>query len=116
MSALESNVGLGAMVIVSLVPPGRMLLGIGTYLASIAEMTRKQTAEGVPNEYGLGWGTAEGKEGVYGHGGACKTYMRIKPKLGLITVFILQYNGDWPNEEAGTIDAVFTAAAEKLLG
>jgi len=84
--------------------------------ASIAAMTRKQTAECVPNEYGLGWGTAEGKAGVYGHGGACKTNMKVDATLGLITVLLVQHNGDWPNEEAGTIGAVFAAAAEKLLG
>ncbi|HEX4138703.1 MAG TPA: serine hydrolase domain-containing protein [Candidatus Methylacidiphilales bacterium] len=81
--------------------------------ASISAMTRKQTAEGVPNEYGLGWGVENGK---YGHGGACKTGMEVNPKLGLITVFLVQHNGELPNEEAGTIRAVFNAAAEKLLG
>jgi CubicO group peptidase (beta-lactamase class C family) len=83
--------------------------------ASIAQMTTKQTAEGVPNNYGFGWGTAEGKDGVYGHGGACKTSMKVDPALGLITVFLIQHNGDYPNEEAGQVSAVFTAAAEKLL-
>ncbi len=85
--------------------------------AAIAAMTRKQTADIVPNEYGLCWGTKEGNvEGCYGHGGACKTYMRVYSKTGLITVFLAQYNGDWPNEEAGTISAVFEEAAAKLVG
>jgi CubicO group peptidase (beta-lactamase class C family) len=84
--------------------------------ASIAEMTRKQTDDSIPNNYGLAWGTEEGKAGVYGHGGACKTNMKVDPKLGLITVFLIQHNGDWPNEEAGTVGAAFTAAAEKLVG
>ena len=81
--------------------------------AAIAEMTRKQTADDITNEYGLGWGVENGK---YGHDGACKTGMLVDPKLGLITVFLVQHNGEWTNEEAGTIRAVFTAAAEKLLG
>jgi CubicO group peptidase (beta-lactamase class C family) len=81
--------------------------------AAIAEMTRKQTADSIPNEYGLGWGTDGGK---YGHGGACKTGMWVDPKRGLITVFLLQHNGDWPNDEAKEIGAVFNATAEKLLG
>jgi len=84
--------------------------------AAIAAMTRKQTAESVPNEYGLGWGTKEGGvEGRYGHGGACKTNMMVNAKTGLITVFLIQHNGDWPNEEAGTIGKVFEDAAAKLL-
>ena len=81
--------------------------------AAIAEMTRKQTAVSIPNEYGLGWSTEGGK---YGHGGACKTGMWVDPKRGLITVFLLQHNGEWANDEAMEINAVFTAAAEKLLG
>jgi CubicO group peptidase (beta-lactamase class C family) len=80
--------------------------------AAIAEMTRKQTADAITTEYGLGWSTEGGK---YGHGGACKTNMFVDPKRGLITVFLLQHNGDWPNDEAKEISAVFTAAAEKLL-
>ena len=81
--------------------------------AAIAEMTRKQTADAITNEYGLGWGVENGR---YGHDGACKTGMLVDPKLGLITVFLVQHNGEWTNEEAGTIRSVFTAAAEKLLG
>jgi len=84
--------------------------------SAIAEMTRKQTADIVPNEYGLGWGTKEGAEGRYGHNGACKTFMRIDSKTGLITVFLIQHNGDWPNEEAGAIGTVFEETAAKLLG
>jgi CubicO group peptidase (beta-lactamase class C family) len=81
--------------------------------ASIAQMTSKQTAAELPNEYGFGWGT---EEGTYGHGGACKTNMRVNPRLGLITVFLIQHVGDWPNEEAKGTWRAFEAAAEKLFG
>jgi CubicO group peptidase (beta-lactamase class C family) len=81
--------------------------------ASIVQMTTKQTAAEVPNEYGFGWGTENGK---YGHGGAYKTNMTVDPKLGLITVFLIQHASDWPDHEAKQIGPALTAAAEKLAG
>jgi CubicO group peptidase (beta-lactamase class C family) len=81
--------------------------------SSIRQMTTKQTGAEVSNEYGFGWDTSNGK---YGHGGAIKTNMTIDPKLGLITVFLIHHGNDWPNDEAKQIGAIFTAAAEKLVG
>jgi CubicO group peptidase (beta-lactamase class C family) len=80
--------------------------------ASIARMTTKQTAPEVTTEYGLGWGV-EGSN--YGHGGALKTNMNINPKLGLITIFLIQQGNDWRDAEGEKILPAFRAAAEKLV-
>jgi len=79
---------------------------------SVKQMTSKQTGDLVENYYGFGWDASNGK---FGHGGAYKTNMTIDPKLGLITVFLIQHTNDWPNEEGHKIHPVFTAAAEKVL-
>lgn len=84
--------------------------------AAIAQMTCKQTAPEIETAYGFGWGAGEGRPGVYGHGGAYKTNMKIDPNLGLITVFLLHHTGDWPNDEPKEISTAFLAAAEKLVG
>jgi CubicO group peptidase (beta-lactamase class C family) len=80
--------------------------------ASTRQMTTKQTAPEVPVDYGFGWDTPQGK---YAHAGAYKTKMTVDPKLGLITVFLIQHTNDWPNDEAKQIGAAFTAATEKLV-
>jgi CubicO group peptidase (beta-lactamase class C family) len=58
--------------------------------ASIAEMTRKQTAEGIKESYGLGW-IVGGSQ--FGHGGAFATNMNIDTKRGLITIWLVQHAG-----------------------
>lgn len=58
--------------------------------AAIKEMSRRQTPETVKENYGLGWAlNAE----TFGHGGAMATNMTIDPKLGLITIFMVQHAG-----------------------
>lgn len=73
-------------------------------------MTSKQTPEALPAEYGFGWGTGGGG---YGHGGAFKTDMHIDPKLGLITVYMVQQAG-WCNDETGNqVKAAFQKEATR---
>ncbi len=91
----------------------RMILNGGSfegtrYLsdASVREMTRRQTGEGIPDGYGLGWGTGDG---TAGHGGAQATNMTIDWHRGLITVYLVQHAG-FPNDGARS-QAVFRDAA-----
>jgi len=83
---------------VDLVAFCRMILNGGEldgrrYLSqdSVREMTRKQTAEAITNEYGYGWDTSNGR---FGHGGALATNMTIDPVRGLIMLYLVQYAGD----------------------
>ena len=57
---------------------------------SVKEMTTKQTAEAVKDNYGLGWsvGTAN-----FGHGGALSTNMSVDTKRGLVYVYLVQQAG-----------------------
>ena len=59
-------------------------------VASIREMTRKQTGDAVPESYGLGWSVGDGS---FGHGGAYSTNMDIDTRRGLITIFLVQHAG-----------------------
>ena len=63
---------------------------------AVRPMSSKQTPAPLLEEYGFGWGTG----GSFGHGGAFKTNMSIDPRLGLITVFMVQQAG-WCDEERG---------------
>jgi CubicO group peptidase (beta-lactamase class C family) len=58
--------------------------------AAVKELTTKQTGEGVPNAYGLGFDVGGGQ---FGHGGAYATNMSVDPKTGLITIFLVQHAG-----------------------
>lgn len=58
--------------------------------AAIREMSRRQTPETVKENYGLGWAL---NADTFGHGGAMATNMTIDPKLGLITIFMVQHAG-----------------------
>ena len=79
--------------------------------ASIALMTKKETADNVKNAYGFGW--AVNSDGSYDHGGSFSTSMKINPKLGLITIFLTQHAGRKVKggEKAGP---AFETAAKKL--
>jgi CubicO group peptidase (beta-lactamase class C family) len=75
----------------------RMLLAGGEwegnrYLSekAIAEMTKRQTAEGVKANWGVGWSLGDGS---YNHGGAYATNMTVDTKRGLVTVFMVQHSG-----------------------
>jgi CubicO group peptidase (beta-lactamase class C family) len=73
----------------------------------VHQMTTKQTPAPLGEEYGFGWGTGSS----YGHGGAFKTSMNIDPRLGLITVFMVQSAG-WRDEQHGNlVPAIFNQEA-----
>lgn len=78
--------------------------------SAVAQMTRKQTADSVPEEYGVGWSTSNG---VTGHGGALATNMSIDTSKGLIYIFLVQHAG-FP-ADGGNSGAIFQkVAAEKF--
>ncbi len=90
----------------------QMFLARGTfegrrYLSesAVAEMTRNQLSPealatvpqppgglDVPATYGLGWGV--GASGAYFHPGVTSTNIRVDPKRGYATIFLLQQAGD----------------------
>jgi CubicO group peptidase (beta-lactamase class C family) len=74
--------------------------------AAIAEMTKKQTAESIKDNYGLGWSAGSS----FGHGGAYATNMNIDPKRGLITIWMVQHAG-FPGQGGATQEAYKQAAA-----
>jgi len=69
-------------------------------VGAISRKRPRQTAAAIPDSYGLGWGC--GGEGC-GHGGAHATNMWIDRATGLITVWLIQACGGFPNggEQAG---------------
>ena len=79
--------------------------------AAVVQMTRKQTADSVPEGYGFGWST---DGATFGHGGALATNMSIDPKRGLILVFLVQHAGFPGNGDQSY--AAFREAAEKGFG
>src|SRR5262249_31907659 len=87
---------------------------------SIGEMTTNQVSESAregigdfgEEGYGLGWFTSA--SGAYSHGGAYGTHMRIDPKKGLITIWLVQHHG-FPGEGAKSFDA-FQSAVSKRFG
>jgi CubicO group peptidase (beta-lactamase class C family) len=81
--------------------------------AAIKEMTSKQTGAGIKQSYGLGWGVKG--ESSFGHGGAFATDMTIDTKRGLITVWMVQQSGGFPNN-GGQSQGAFRKAAEELYG
>ena len=96
----------------------RMMLNKGTMDGkrflnedTVAEMTKKQTAESIKDGYGLGFSTGEGS---FGHGGAFATNMTIDTKRGLVTVFLVQHAG-FPGD-GGKSYGAFKQAAEKAFG
>ena len=81
--------------------------------AAVKEMTSKQTGAGIKQSYGLGW--AVKGENSFGHGGAYATDMTIDSKRGLITVWMVQQSGGFPNN-GGQSQGAFRKAAEELYG
>jgi CubicO group peptidase (beta-lactamase class C family) len=78
---------------------------------AIGQMTTKQTANALKDQYGLGWATGGGS---FGHGGAFATNMSIDPKRGLITIFMVQHAG-FPGDGSKSHGA-FQRAAQDLYG
>ena len=91
----------------------RMLLGNGVFegkrllsAEAVVEMTRRQTAPGLAESYGLGLGVGDG---WFGHGGAHSTNMHIDQRHGLVFVWMVQHAG-FPGEGGKAQDAFREAA------
>lgn len=96
----------------------RMILAGGTYKGrkyispeSIRQMTIKQTAPTIENNYGFAWIV---EPNGYGHGGAYKTNMTICPDLNMIRIFLVHQDGAWPNADGDNIFPLFINTAEQL--
>ncbi len=93
----------------------QMILNHGTFAgqrylskAALQEMTRRQTPDDSPVNYGLGWGVGAKISG----GGAYSTFMEIDFQRGLIAVFMVQQQGgvmagdalrQWVRENGGAL-------------
>ena len=88
------------------------MLGGKRYLseASVAEMTKKQTAASLQDGYGLGWSTGGGN---FGHVGAYSTNMNIDSNKGIITIWMVQHAG-YPNNGDQSFGAFRKAVDEKF--
>lgn len=76
---------------------GQMLLNGGVFEgkrllseAAFTELTRRQTPESVQQSYGLGLNVSPDS---FGHGGAHATNVEIRPKDGLVLVWMVQHAG-----------------------
>lgn len=58
--------------------------------AALKELSTRQTPESVPQSYGLGFSTGGD---AFGHGGAHATSMEVRPKEGLVLVWMVQHAG-----------------------
>ncbi len=58
--------------------------------AAISELTKRQTPDSVKESYGLGFSV---NADSFGHGGAHATNMEIRPKDGLILIWMVQHAG-----------------------
>jgi CubicO group peptidase (beta-lactamase class C family) len=94
---------------------GRMLLRGGEldgrrYLseAAVARMSAKQTGD-LENAYGFACDADKG-DGVFGHGGAYATDLRIDRRRGLVLVYLVQHAG-YGNPDGNEILPAFRAAA-----
>ena len=75
--------------------------------ASVKAMTQKETGDAVKNSYGFGW-NANGV--VFVHSGGYRTEMRVNKEKGLISVFLVQVDGEWPNDGKEIMPAFLKAA------
>lgn len=64
--------------------------------AAVGELTKRQTPDSVKESYGLGFSV---NADSFGHGGAHATNMEIRPKDGLILVWMVQHAG-YPGDGA----------------
>jgi CubicO group peptidase (beta-lactamase class C family) len=73
-------------------------------------MSRKQTPDGVTNNYGLG--CAAGND-WFGHGGAHATNMEVRPGKGLVLIWMVQHAG-FPGDGEKSQDAFRQWALERF--
>jgi CubicO group peptidase (beta-lactamase class C family) len=78
---------------------------------SVKAMTQKETGDAVKESYGFGW-NANGT--VFVHSGAYRTEMRVNKEKGLISVFLVQVNGEWPNN-GKDIMPVFLKSVDRFV-
>ena len=76
---------------------------------SVRLITSKETGDAVPQSYGLGWNVGDG---VFEHGGAYKTEMKVDRKRGVIVVFLVQRADDWRAEE---VQQLMNALEQKAI-
>ena len=96
---------------------GQMVLGGGTFQGkkilseeAVKAMTSKQTPDALKDGYGLGWSVGGDSTG---HGGALATDLAVYPKMGLVTVWLVQHAG-FPGEGGKAQGAFKKAAAEEF--
>ncbi len=75
--------------------------------AAVQAMTQKQTGDAVKEPYGFGWNASPT---AFVHSGGFRTEMRVNTENGLITVFLVQINGEWPNNGKDLLPAFLKAA------
>ncbi|SFJ19962.1 serine hydrolase domain-containing protein [Planctomicrobium piriforme] len=78
--------------------------------ASVAEMTKRQTAESLPKSYGLGWNIA-GKN--CSHGGAFSTNMELDRDRDLVLIYMVQH-ADYPGNGKDANGVFRKGAVEKF--
>lgn len=77
---------------------------------AVGQLTRKQTPESVPNQYGFGFSTG----GVrFGHGGAYSTNSYFDREHGLILIWLVQHAG-FPGEGGKSQEAFRQAAIRRF--
>lgn len=79
--------------------------------AAVRQMTSRQTAQTIPDSYGLGWGVGDG---WFGHGGAYATNMTIDVKRGLVRVYLVHHAGFRGDGAKGI--TVFNETVEACFG
>jgi CubicO group peptidase (beta-lactamase class C family) len=77
---------------------------------AVKEMTTQQTPATMAQNWGLGFALSDG--GNFGHGGALSTNMNVDAKRGLVTVWLVQQSGGFPND-GGKAQGAFKKAAEE---
>lgn len=95
----------------------RMMLGKGMFEGkrilseeSVTQLTTRQTAAGIQENYGLGFSVGGG---TFGHGGALSTNMTIDPAKNLVLVYLVQHAG-YGGTDGGKIHPTFTKVATDL--
>lgn len=76
---------------------------------AVKEMAKRQTGEGIKENWGLGWTVGDG---WLGHGGALSTNMTVDNQRGLATVWLVQHAG-FP-QDGGDAHGAFVQAAHEL--
>jgi CubicO group peptidase (beta-lactamase class C family) len=97
----------------------RMLLNNGMaggvrYLSegAVRQMTTRQSGPNTGVAYGFGWKTSDG---AYSHSGADGTNVQVEPGSGVISVYMVQRAGTYPNNPKDIPELVNEAARRLVL-